>query len=236
MQKFLKMQIKSFKIKNPYRLDQEIKQEVSISEDIVYDYTTSPWISVDTEYLSFNHLQDKLCVIQIASKEKAESETQRVELIYVYEKQPTPKLIDLFQNRNIEKLFHVFSADMPRIEKFIGVEIMGKIFDTKVAARIAWTNSQEHGMNKLIKMFINPFHTQQNGEELDDWEIGPENWSNEQIFYMMQDVVYLDALRQRILQMAERRGTTDLILQAMTAIPTITQLYKKGYTERIFGY
>lgn len=229
---------KSYKLKNPYRLDQDIKQEVLISdEDLQLDYTNSPWVAVDTEYLSFNPLQDKLCVIQIASKENVDAETLRVEVLYVYGKQPTQKMIDLMTNENIEKLFHVFSADMPRVSNFIGQDIKGKIFDTKVAAKIAWTNTSKHGMKEIIKMFVDPNFAQMDNENgLNDWEIGPENWSNDQVFYMMQDVVYLDILKKRILQMAERRGTIGLIDETMKVLPTIAKLYKSGFDEKVFGY
>lgn len=231
------MQEYSFKMRNPYRADQTIKQAVSVSRDLVLDYSNSPWINVDTEYLSFNPLQDKLCVIQIGSKENAESEELRVELIYVYESEATEKMIALFQNENIEKLFHVFSSDMPRIESYLGTRILGKIFDTKVAAKIAWTNTQDHGMKSLIRMFADPdFSQSENDKGLNDWEVGPENWSNEQVFYMMQDVVYLDVLRERILTMAERRGSKDLVLETMSLLPTISELYRRGYNEKVLAY
>ncbi|MBD3362680.1 hypothetical protein GF362_03090 [Candidatus Dojkabacteria bacterium] len=229
--------LRSYKIKNPYRADQEIKQEVSISQNLVYDYSDTPWISVDTEYLSFNPLQDKLCVIQIASKENVEAENLRVEVIYVFDQEPTDELIKLFTNKKIEKIFHVFSADVPRIENYLGTKIKGSIFDTKVAAKIAWTNTQNHGMKSLIRMFADPdFHQLDSDNGLNDWEIGPENWSNDQIYYMMQDVIYLDVLRNRILDMAERRGVKELVLETMKTIPVLVQLYRNGYTENVLSY
>lgn len=232
------MQItKTFHLKNPYRADQKIKQEVIISEDLIYDYSNSPWVAVDTEYLSFNPLQDKLCVIQVGSKENSDSESLRVELVWVFEKDVPVKLKSVLTNPNIEKLFHVFSSDVPRVEKFLSEKIQGSIFDTKLAAKIAWTNTQDHGMKSLIRMFVDPDFTQSDNEKgLNDWEVGPENWTDEQIFYMMQDVVYLDVLRLRILEMARRRGTEDLVLKAMEAIPVIAELYSRGYSESVFGY
>jgi ribonuclease D len=232
-------QIKSFKIKNPYRPDQQITQEVSISDDLVYDYSNTPWVAVDTEYLSFNPKLDKLCVIQVASKETAESENLKVEILYVYDmKKPGEKLLEVMANENIEKIFHVFSSDMPRIEEFIGTGIKGKIFDTKVAAKIAWTNSKDHGMTKLVKMFADPNFEQVDNEKggLNDWEVGPDNWTNEQVYYMAQDVVYLDVLRERILTMAERRGLKDLVLETMNVLPTISTLYSRGLDEKVLGY
>lgn len=230
-------QIRAYKIKNPYRLDQELKQTVNIStNDLVLDYSDSPWVALDTEYLSFNTLQDSLCTIQIASKATPSSEDIRVEILYVYDSQPGENLKNLLQNDNIEKLFHVFSSDMPRIENYAGVRIKGKIFDTKVAARIAWTNTQNHGMKQLLRMFIDPYFEQKDTELLADWEVGPENWTDDQVYYMMQDVLYLDAMRIKIMRMAERRHKTELIEEVMTTIPAISELYKNGYSENLLGY
>lgn len=229
--------IKVFKLKNPYRLDQEIRQTVNLSgSEPILDYSNSPWISLDTEYLSFNSLQDKLCTIQIASKADADSEELRVEILYVYNSEGGDKLRAILSDEKIEKIFHVYSSDMPRIENYAGVRIRGKIFDTKVAAKIAWTNTQNHGMKQLLRMFIDPNFEQKDTETLSDFEIGPEYWSDAHIYYMMQDVLYLDALKQRIMQMAERRNKISLINEVMTALPAISELYKNGYSDAVLGY
>ncbi len=228
--------VKKFRMKNPYRLDDRVVQEVSVSLDLKYSYEECEWIGVDTEYLSFNYLQDKLCVIQISSKPKGASNI-RVELIYVFEKKVPEKLKLLMVNKNIEKIFHVFSSDMPRIENYIRGKVNGKIFDTKVAAKIAWTNTQNHGMDRLIQMFCDPdFGQKDNTSGLNDWEVGPENWTEDQIYYMAQDVLYLHVLKVRILEMAERRGWKDLVEASMSALPVVSELHKYGYTERVFGY
>ncbi len=229
------MQIeKTFKIKNPYRSDQELRQVVSVSDDLVYEYSNCEWIGVDTEYLSFDLYKDKLCVIQISSKD--EMGNLRIEEIYTFEKEPTQKIIDLFTNPNIEKIFHVFSSDIPRIEKYIKQSIQGKIFDTKVAAKIAWTNTQNYSMKMLIKMFVDPDYSQEDTELLGDWEVGPENWSNSQVYYMMQDVLYLDVLRERILAMADRRGKHELVKETMKILPQIAKLFASGYDEKVLTY
>ncbi|MBP9759204.1 hypothetical protein KBD45_05910 [Candidatus Dojkabacteria bacterium] len=229
--------LRVFKLKNPYRLDQEIKQTVHISgSDCILDYSKSPWVAMDTEYLSFNTLLDKLCTIQIASKAEPDSDEIRVEILFVYDEQPGEKLKELLNNENIEKIFHVFSSDMPRIENFAQTRIKGKIFDTKVAAKIAWTNSQSHGMKRLLKMFIDPNFEQKETELMADFEIGPDNWSDNQIYYMMQDVLYLDALKQKIMKMADRRGKLELVKEVMTMLPVVSELYKKGYSESVLGY
>ncbi|MCA9385188.1 hypothetical protein KC717_00910 [Candidatus Dojkabacteria bacterium] len=228
---------KTFKVKNPYRLDQDIQQDVHIGTDLTLDYSNSPWVALDTEYLSFNPLQDQLCVIQICSKESEESDSLRVEILYVFDNPETPNLNAVLENESIEKIFHVYTADMHRIELDRDVTINGAVFDTKVAARIAWTNTRDHGMKSLIRMFVDPNFDQKDTEKgLGDWEVGPEQWTNEQVYYMMQDVLYLDALRHRILEMAERRGSEVLIHQTMEILPRISDLYKFGFSESILGY
>jgi ribonuclease D len=230
-------QLKAYKLKNPYRLDQEIKQTVHISsDDLVLDYSNSPWVAMDTEYLSFNRLQDRLCTIQIASKAEPTADEIRVEILYVFKSQAGEKLKALLQNEKIEKLFHVFSSDMPRIEDYAKVRIKGKIFDTKVAAKITWTNTQNHGMKNLLKMYVNPTFEQKDTELLADWEVGPEKWSDDQVYYMMQDVIYLDVLRHRILEMAGRRDKLIIIDEVMGILPTISELYRKGYSESVLAY
>jgi len=224
---------KSFKIKNPYRADQEIRQEVNISDDLVYDYDGVEWMAVDTEYLSLDMYRDQLCVVQVGSMKDG---VLRVEILPVYNKTAGEKLISVLINPDIEKLFHVYSSDVPRLEKFIGQRLGGKFFDTKVAARITWTNTQNHGMKSLLKMFVDPNFDQRDNIYLGDWEIAPEEWSNDQVYYMMQDVLYLDALRKNILKMANRRGKKELVEEIMTTLPALSQLYLAGYKESVLGY
>jgi ribonuclease D len=228
--------IKQFKTNNPKRSDQKITQDVSVSDSLQYDYSKNDWIGIDTEFLSYNLLLDNLCVVQIASDDPLDSSKQRIEVIHTYNKKPDPKLVKLLGNDSISKIFHVFQADMPRIEIYTGERIKGEIFDTQIAARLAITNMESHSMENLIKYLVDPTFQQNKNVTSAEWDRSPEEWEESQFKYAAEDVMYLSTLKSRILDVAKRRGKLQLLNEIMTTLPAISHAVKLGYSPNLFGF
>ncbi len=224
----------SFKLKNPYKPDEKITQEVSISNKLQYDYSKSKWISVDAEFLGLNMCRDALCTIQIASSDLNDDLKQRVEIIYVYNQKIDPKLKKLLES-NILKIFHVFSLDIPMLNKYLDIEIKGPVFDTKVAAKIVWTNCQLTNKTSLIKNFADPdfMNLEESGAK---WELEPEHWSNKMIEYASLDVLYLNSIRLKLEEMAKRRNRVEVLHKALEALPILGAVYEQGYDLSVYDF
>lgn len=221
----------NFKLNNPYNIEQKINLDINVSDKLEYDYSNCTWISIDTEFLSFNPLLDELCVIQIAS---VIENKPRVEVIYVYKKEVDIKLKELFTNKSIMKIFHRSNADAPRIEKYIGARIEGGIWDTYIGGKIAITNSQDHSMEFLIQYLIDPTFVKKKDVTSAEWDRDPREWEEQQFIYAALDVIYLHPLMEKIRAVADRRGKKELLEEVMTILPTISELTKQGYNNNMF--
>lgn len=234
---------KKFRLKNPFKPDEQIQQEVIVSDSPQYNYEDSPWVAIDTEFLNLNLERDQLCVIQIASPDPERHEHQRIEVIWVWEKlninqaeDITSLITSLFERKELELLMHVSSADFPRIAQLTAEKFQGKLFDTKVGGKIALTNTNNHGMEDLIKALIDPNFSKDNTQTGSQWDLSPEMWGDKAIEYAMNDVIYLRPLQLQLQRIADRRGTADVLSEAQSIMPTIANLYRAGYSEKILSY
>lgn len=236
---------KKFRLENPYKPDEKIVQDVIISDTPQYDYEGSPWVAIDTEFLTLDLPYDRLCVIQIASPGAADDE-QRVEFVWVWEqvksghnlhKKVEKLLQSFFEREDLEVLMHVSTADLPRLAKLINEqEFQGKLFDTKAAARVVIRNTNRYGMDDLITNLVNPKFNKDKYITGSQWDLQPAVWSDKMIEYAMNDVLYLHPLKIALERIALRRGLDHHLDVAMKALPMVNQLYLTGLTEQIFGY
>lgn len=224
----------TFKLNNPYKPDEKITQEVVVSNKLQYDYSSSDWIAIDAEFLGLNLSRDALCTIQISSPDPEDELLQRVEIIYVYKQEIDQNLKELLTSDKL-KIFHVYSSDIPMLNQYLDLEVTGPIFDTKVAAKIVWTNSQNTSKTSLIKNFGDPtYQKMEEGNSL--WEMHPDKWPSKMIEYASLDVLYLNSIRQKLNQIAEMRGRRDLLDEAMSLLPKLGKLHQHGYDLSIYRF
>jgi len=234
---------RKFKLKNPYKPDEDIVQEVVIGREPFYNYEDSAWVSIDTEFLSLQLPYDQLCTIQIASPDPEDPGYMRVEIIWVWESLKTATiqvlqkfLVGLLTRKDIEIIMHVCSADLPRIEKLAFLEYKGKLFDTKVAAKIVMTNTNDHSMENIINSLIKPNFSKDKSRTSAQWDLAPEYWEDKMIEYAMNDVIYLHPAKLALERIAQRRGTGEILSDVMSIMPTIAHLHTRGYDESVLHY
>lgn len=234
---------RKYKIRNPYKPDETVSQEVLISDSLQYDYSSCAWVAIDTEFLNLNIDHDTLCLVQLASPSPEDPEQLRVELVWVWEKLTNGETADL-QNQfkaildrpDLTVIMHVATADLPRIEKFSNTKLNGKLFDTKVAAKVSLRNVNSYGMAELISTLIDPRFSKDKAISTSQWDSNPEMWEDKAFEYAMNDVIYLHPLKERLSDVAERRGYSELLDGVMASLPAITRLYLHGFDERVLSY
>lgn len=230
----MKTKIIQFKLKNPYKSDEIITQEVHLSEDLHFDYSKSKWIAVDAEFLGLNMQRDSICSIQIASADPESPNRQRAEIVSVYNRKATKKLKELFTSDKL-KIFHVFSADVAMISKYIDQLISGPFYDTKVAAKVAWTNANRFSKTEMIKNFIDPNY-QMDPFSQSLWELPVEKWTEKMIKYAIYDVLYLHPIMLKMNAIAKNRDREKILKTAMDLLPSIGELHRNGFDTDIFKF
>ena len=232
---------KQIQVQNPLKPGERTMQEVIVSDSLQYDYSKSKWIAIDTEFIGkqiaagVGVLHTRLTYLQIASEDKNSDTGQRVEIIEI-KKARDSKVVSLLTNKNVEKILHVFRMDMPLLELYTEKPIGGKVWDTKVMGKLVWINRDDnYGLKEMIRAFVNP-HFKLKGEVYSDWDIDAELLTDTQMSYAAEDVLSLKLLKDKLYQLAERRGLTKVVDTAMGVIPALSEIRRAGYNIDVFAY
>jgi len=182
--------------------------------------SASPVVAVDTEAMGLVHGRDRLCLVQIADGD------DNVCCIRILRGQSeAPLLKQLMENPQVEKVFHFARFDVAAMGEGLGIAV-APLFCTKVASRLARTYTNRHGLKELVQELC--------GVELDkgaqssDWG-RVEELSEAQLAYAANDVRYLIAARERLIQMLVREERLDLAQRSFACIPVIAELDRGRY-------
>ena len=187
---------------------------------------SSSALAVDTEAMGLVHGRDRLCLVQISD------EHDNVCCIRILKGQSeAPLLQDLMERAEIVKVFHFARFDVAALGEGLGIAV-NPLFCTKVASRLARTYTNRHGLKELV--------TELCGVELDkgaqssDWG-RVEELSDTQLAYAANDVRYLLAARERLIQMLVREERIALAERSFQCIPVIAEL-DRGRFGAIFEH
>lgn len=222
-------------------------QIVLIGERLEYDYSDSKWIALDVETLGLHIHRDPVCSLQIASSDDKSKTGVRIEILYAYSgpkgrivstdqgKGDYPGLKKLITNPEIEKIVHVFSFDIPRIENLIKDEIKGRVWDTKIMSRIGRTNTQRHGLKRLVNEYCRVNLGDEEGYAL-DWTLPYQDWTPRQIKYAAMDVLYLHEVKEKLFQKIQRIGRERVLMGILDCVPAVSRAFRSGFDHALFAY
>lgn len=211
-----------------------VRQEVLVDTKLNLDYTKTSWIALDTETLGLDFHRDPVCCVQVASPDKTRSEL-RVEILYTFGKNAELlSLRKLVKNPKIEKIVHVFSFDLPRIENLVQAEVRGRVWDTKIMSRIGRSNAAHHGLSALLKELC---HVKKEEEGYaSDWTLPYKDWSKEQIKYAVIDVLYLYEIKENLYRRVQRIGRERMLIKILDCLPAMSLVLRSGFDQTIFAH
>ncbi len=122
---------------------------------------------------------------------------------------------DIFENREIVKIFHDHTMDRKILERWSGKHI-SSIFDTQTAAGFCGQKSTV-SLQQAVK--DNLGFTLDKTETRTDWLQRP--LSGSQLHYAADDVAYLSALMQRLTDIAEKNGNLQWLTEEMDRISSL---------------
>lgn len=165
------------------------------------DVTSGDYITVDTEFIRDKTYFPKLCLLQIAGKDKAaviDPLAEGIDLAPVFK---------LLQKESLTKVFHAARQDI-EIFYLLSGKVPVSIFDTQVAASVCGYGdsvSYETLVNKIV------------GAELDkssrftDWSARP--LSDQQLNYALSDVTHLRVIYDALLKKITEENRTAWIAE-----------------------
>ena len=190
------------------------------------DLSKEKLIGVDCEALGLTLGRDPLTLVQLglASKNYYLIKLNRK----TYE---APNLVKVLSNNSIEFIMHYSRQDLLWLKYHLKVKPL-KIFDTKVASKLARTMSNMHGYKDLVKELCGKDISKK--EQQSDW--GNPNLSEKQISYAAQDTEYLFEIKDKLTKMLIREKRFDLFLKSMKIVPTLVDMEMSGFKLSTFEH
>jgi ribonuclease D len=184
-------------------------------------------VAVDTETLGLNPHRDRLCVVQLSPGDGS------ADVVRIAKGQRrAPNLEALFTDPARLKVFHFARFDIAVLKQAFGITV-GPLFCTKIASRLCRTYTDRHGLKDVTKELIGIDLSKQ--QQSSDW--GSPELSAAQVEYAASDVLYLHALRERLVDMLTREGRVELAEACFRFLPARAELDLGGWAEEdIFSH
>lgn len=185
-------------------------------------------VAVDTETMGLITKRDRLCLVQLCSKDGD------VYLVQIQKDQQNKatNLKKLLTNPNILKIFHFARFDIEILNYTFDIHV-NNIYCTKIASKLVRTYTDKHGLKNLCKEILDIDISKQ--EQSSDW--GKEELSPEQLKYAAGDVIYLHKLKEKLDYMLKRENKMSLAQQCFDTLQTISALELSGICpEQLFAH
>jgi len=178
-------------------------------------------IAVDTETLGLKPHRDRLCVVQLSPGDGT------ADIIQIAKGQKkAPNLAALLRNRKAVKIFHYGRFDIAVLFHRFRIACE-PVFCTKIASRLTRTYTDRHGLKDNLRELLDIDISKQ--QQSSDW--AADDLSDAQIEYAASDVLYLHALRDRLLYRLERDGRTKQAEACFRFLPTRARLDLMGWDD-----
>lgn len=145
-----------------------------------------PYITVDTEFMRESTYYSQLCLIQVATKDRA------VAIDPLAPDMDLKPFFEILQNESILKVFHAARQDIEIFYQLSGA-VPSPLFDSQVAAMVCGYGdsvSYEALVNSLAKAQLDK------GSRFTDWSRRP--LSDKQLAYALDDVIHLRVVFEKL--------------------------------------
>ena len=194
--------------------------------DLPTGLSFGPVVAVDGEMMGLNPFRDRLCLMQLSAGDGDAHLVQFNGTDY-----SAPNLKALLTDPAVEKIYHVARTDIAFAHHWLGVRV-NPVFCTKVASRLCRTFTDKHGMKEIIKELLGIEIAKGLGSS--DW--GGAELTQEQMQYAAEDVLYLHALRDKLMVMLKREGRLELAQACFNFLPYRAELDLGGWSEEMLGH
>jgi ribonuclease D len=184
-------------------------------------YAATDAVAVDTETMGLNPKRDRLCVVQLSPGDGTADVVQIAK-----GQRAAPNLAKLLSDPAKTVIFHFARFDVAALYAGLGIETT-PIWCTKIASRLVRTYTDRHGLKELTRELIGVELSKQ--QQSSDW--GADDLSEAQMAYAASDVLYLHALREKLIGMLEREGRLELAQSCYDFLPTRARLDLEGWPE-----
>jgi len=178
-------------------------------------------VAIDTETMGLVPGRDRLCLVQLSGGDGD------AHLVRIAPGQTeAPYLAALLSDPATLKLFHFGRFDIAALKSAFGVTAR-PVWCTKIASKLVRTYTDRHGLKVLLSELLGVEVSKQ--QQSSDW--GAETLTQAQLAYAADDVLYLHALRDELMQRLAREGRTRIAQGCFDFLPTRAELDVAGWPE-----
>ena len=189
--------------------------------DLPDDLDLGPMVAIDCETMGLHPHRDRLCVVQLSGGDA------NAHLVQVAKGQTeAPNLCRLLEDPNVLKLFHFGRFDIAALLNAFGA-VTAPVYCTKIASRLIRTNTDRHGLAKLLQELLSIDISKQ--QQSSDW--GAAELTKAQLEYAASDVLYLHRLRDKLNEMLEREGRMEIAQACFDFLPMRARLDLEGWPD-----
>ncbi len=182
-------------------------------------------VAIDTETTGLKLNRDRLCVVQLSAGDGT------AHLIHFNKgNYNAPNLKALLEDRKVLKIFHYGRFDIAALKHFLGADI-APVYCTKIASKLARTNSVEHSLKTLCAELLGIEIEKE--QQCSDW--GAPTLTDEQIKYAANDVFYLHRIKEILDERLIREGRKHFADKCMEFLPTRAALDEAGFEGDVFS-
>ena len=178
-------------------------------------------VAIDTETRGLNLNRDRLCLVQLSN---GNGDAHLVQI--AAKKQKSPNLEALLKNNRVEKLFHFARFDMAVLFRN-NCPVLGPVYCTKIASKLARTYSDRHGLKELCSELLSIELSKQ--QQSTDW--GAEILSEAQKKYAASDVLFLHKLKSKLNEQLVREGKLEIAHQCFKFLTHRVTLDLQGFQD-----
>ena len=176
-------------------------------------------IALDCEMMGLDTFRDRLCLVQLKSSDST------VHLIQIGKEQNSaPNLKKCLEDQGTLVIAQFGFGDVALLRHQLGIKVQ-RLFDTKIASRLARTFTDRHGLNDLCKDLLG-FELAKD-QQTSDW--GAATLTDKQKQYAAGDVLHLHAIRNHLRVLLQREGREHLAELAFANILNNVDLYLAGF-------
>jgi ribonuclease D len=214
--------------KSPPDVTPEIVQG-DLNEELLEAYAQGSEIAVDTETMGLHTLRDRLCLVQLCSRDMRAAIVQFPLETFDPGRPPAeraPRLKRLLENEAVLKVFHFARFDVAALRHWLGIEVE-PLYCTRTASKLARTYTDRHGLKDNLLELLDV--ELDKAAQQSDWS-APE-LTAEQIRYAISDVTMLLPLMDRLEIRLRRLERGELNRECARAIPTVARLDLLGFED-----
>ena len=184
-------------------------------------------IAVDGEFSGLDPKTDKLQLLQLCDG------SNFVHLIKFEKNYSAPNLKKILENNKINKIFHFGRADLGFLKYHLDINVKN-IFDTKIASKICRKYTTNHGLKDLCKDLLEVNLSKE--LQSSDWGKSFKEYSEKQIIYACNDVLYLHRIKKELEKILQREKKLPLAEKCFNFLETRTNLDLVGLNIDVFEH